>query len=232
MSIGSDIDLLKANINDTFDKWILGPTFNEEADKWIHWATVAVMGGLSAWFTLHSWSTAADNTGGLTAGPVYARLMNWTTKVLSPPNIEGVTVYSSTQKCTRDIEVSETMLIGSKGSSGGKEYVTDNAAPHPREWQISGYIMSLRGFPDEGLIVKPSLVFQLYFLDRLASVRAPVWFKPHYNLFVHVLITNFSYEFEPHVMNGVKVDLTLREFVPYEVDSLTATLTAVVEAAT
>jgi hypothetical protein len=209
--------------------WMLGPTKTSGLNLLIHMVVIEAGAAMSL-LGLHTWAKNASLLGFGNWDPEMASMINAVLNFTSMPNLEGIVIQSSVQRCTRDIDVSEMMLVGSGGSALGKEYVTDNAAPHPREWTISGHITAFRGTPDIGLNVKPTLSLQLLLLDRYSKLRVPLYFKPYYNLFVKVLVKNFTYEFEPNVMNGVKVDLTLREFVAYEVDSMSATLEAVKKA--
>ena len=217
-------DMKSAVSEETTQAWLLGPTQNEKVNAGLHWAAITASGAVSTFLNpLSSWrAPGLDDIGSISIGA--SRAINTLITTLLLPNIEGIPIQADTQTCSRDVDISELMLIGQGGNAHGKQYVTDNTAPRPREWRLTGYLMPLVDWVDSYLLVKPTLAAQIGLLDRYATARAPVWFKPYYNLFEQVLISNFTYDFEPDKLNGVRVSLTLREFVPFEAESTIVSL--------
>lgn len=195
---------LKERTNEQIEKWLDGPTGREAADKAAHWGVIAAGAGLS-------W--VAQRLGPIGVSAAAAELVNAAASVFTDPNIEGIPIKAEFQRTSRDIDVSMQMLVSQgEGDAGGKDWVTDNAAPRPRQWTIRGYLQSLSNIVDGYFIVKPTLLLQLSLLDGYAASRRPVWFKAHYSLFYRVLIEHFDFEFDPKAQNAVTVNLTLLEY--------------------
>lgn len=156
--------------------------------------------------------------------PAVAEFMNKTFDMFRQPNIEGITIFTQQEITTRQMDVSEHPLVV-QSQLGSTIYATDNAVPHPREWQLKGHITSILP-TDHYFVLKPSLMLQRQYLDNCMKSRRPVWFKTYDNLFVPVLISNFQSEWESRSMNSLSVDITLKEFVPITVTEgpLTAAL--------
>ena len=198
-------DKAKAYYNDY--TWLDGPTGNEAADKYLHWG--AILAG-----SLMSWVDSVSPIATYAAGTEAFDLVNTALTIFADPNIEGIPIKAESQNTSRDIDVSRQMIIAQdSGGEGGKQWVTDNAAPHPRVWRIRGYLKSLSGALDSHLVVKPTLQMQLGLLDYYSASRRPVWFKAHYSLFYRVLVEHFDYEFDPKTQNSVLVNITLCEFI-------------------
>lgn len=199
-------------------KWLDGPTPNETLNVSLHWGAMATGGLLSAWISSGnaSWSILSPGAG---KGAIDS--LNQAMKALNDPNIEGIVIRAESQTTTRDVDVSTQMIISQQEKDNNKKWVTDNAVPRPRVWQVSGYLQAMPQV-DAFLAIKPTIQAQLAYLDFMASSRRPVWFKAHYSLFYRVLIEHFTYSFDPRAQNVVKVDLTLREFVVNTVFAVTA----------
>ena len=150
-----------------------------------------------------------------TANPEVAKFMNDTFDMFRQPNIEGITIFTQQETTTRQMDISEHPLVV-QSQTGSTTYTTDNAVPHPREWQLKGHITSVLP-TDHYFVLKPSLMFQRQYLDNCMKSRRPVWFKTYDNLFVPVLISNFQSDWESRSMNSLSVDITLKEFVPITV---------------
>lgn len=205
--------------------WLDGPGGVPALDKLVHWGAIGTADTISSVNTLNSYNLN-KNVPAFGKTAAVAEVINAIYATLADPNIEGIPIKASSQVCTRDINVTENMVIAQNDNS--KEWVTDNAAPKCRQWQISGYLMSMSATVDGYMLVKPTLQLQIELLDAYARSRRPVWFKSHYATFNRVLIEHFSYSFEPTTQNGVKVDLKLREYKPY-VASRYATVRALVD---
>lgn len=151
----------------------------------------------------------------LAASPETAMFMNDMFDMFRQPNIEGITIFTNQEVTTRQMDVSEHPLVV-QSQTGSTVYATDNAIPHPREWNLKGYIAS--ALPtDHYFVLKPSLTFQRQYLDNCMKSRRPVWFKTYDNTFALALISNFQATWDAKNMNALNVDITLKEFVPLTV---------------
>lgn len=148
--------------------------------------------------------------------PKVARTMNDIAATLADPNIEGIPIRTSKLGSEREVEVGECLVIVQ--SANKKEYTTDNAAPKLREWQIEGVLTSISG-GDHRLLIKPSLLNQIKYLDAVELSRRPVWFKDNMCLFHQVHITRFHHDWDPDATNGVRVSISLKEYKPLELDT-------------
>ena len=151
-----------------------------------------------------------------TAG-IAAQAINTIVSTMTSPNIEGIPIRATKETVTRQADVAETVIIVQSNAS--KSVMQDNAVPHPREWQIEGYLASISGTLDAYFLIKPTIQMQAWYLDVLAKSRLPVWYKTHDNLFYQVLISNFSYAYEASMQNAISVSLTLKEYIPLQVTS-------------
>jgi hypothetical protein len=136
-------------------------------------------------------------------------------KAMVEPNIAGIPISSSKIETNKDVEISEQMVIVQ--SQATKKYWTDNAVPRLKEWTINGYLTSFTPL-DTGLIIKPSLAWQVYFLNVCADSRRPVIFKTNRNEFVKVQIENLHTVEEATYNNAIEVSLTLKEYNPMFVE--------------
>lgn len=147
--------------------------------------------------------------------PTAVTLIN---QAMVEPNIAGIPISSSKVETDKNVEISEqAVIIQSKGS---KQYWTDNAVPRLKEWTITGYLTSFTPL-DTGLIIKPSLVWQAYFLSKCADSRRPLLFKTNRNEFVKVQIMNLHTVEEASYNNAIEVSITLKEYNPYVVATST-----------
>lgn len=151
-------------------------------------------------------------------------IMNTLAQSLADPNIEGIPVSAESLSGSRDVDVSDSLNIVQ--SACQKEHRTDNAAPHLKEWTLSGYLTPL-STADSVFLIKPSLLNQVKYLDTIAKSRRPVWFKDNNCVFHKVNITHFSEEWKPDATNAVRVSIGLREYNPLVMtSSLTSVITA------
>lgn len=145
-------------------------------------------------------------------------VMNQLNLTTMDPNIEGIPIHTDAISVTRDVEVSTTPVIVQ--SLGIKEQKIDNATPHPRVWELTGYL-SEEPSTDAMLVIKPSLLMQTKYLDSMAVSRKPCWFKTNNSEFYQVLIESLNMSQEPQAINLIKISLRLREYVPLAVNALT-----------
>lgn len=134
------------------------------------------------------------------------------------PNIAGIPISAPKIETNKDVEISEQMVIVQ--SSDTKKYWTDNAVPRLKEWTITGYLTSFTPL-DTGLLIKPSLAWQIYFLNVCADSRRPVVFKTNRNEFVKVQIMNLHTTEEASYNNAIEVSITLKEYNPMMVQEET-----------
>ena len=99
-----------------------------------------------------------------------------------------------------------------------EKYWTDNAVPRLKEWVVTGYLTPTTPL-DNGLVIKPSLQWQIHYLTVCADSRRPVMFKTNRGEFVKVQITNLHTTEEASYNNGIEVSISLKEYNPYFVDS-------------
>lgn len=141
--------------------------------------------------------------------PVMMSIME---KALAVPNIAGIPISSPKVETNKEVEVSESMVIVQ--STATKKYWTDNSVPRLKEWIVSGYLTSSSPL-DNGLQIKPSLKWQMYYLETCADSRRPVLFKTNRGEFVKVQITNLHTTEEASYNNGIEVQVSLKEYNPY-----------------
>lgn len=136
---------------------------------------------------------------------------------LASPNIAGIPIGAAKVETNKDVEIAESMVIVQ--SSAQKKYWTDNAVPRLKEWIITGYLTSMSPL-DTGIVVKPSLSWQLYYLNECANSRRPVLFKTSRNEFIKVQITNLHTTEEASYNNCISVSISLKEYNPYTVSDV------------
>lgn len=141
--------------------------------------------------------------------PVMMSIME---KALVVPNIAGIPISSPKVETNKEVEVSESMVIVQ--STATKKYWTDNSVPRLKEWIVNGYLTSASPL-DNGLQIKPSLKWQMYYLETCADSRRPVLFKTNRGEFVKVQITNLHTTEEASYNNGIEVQISLKEYNPY-----------------
>lgn len=142
-------------------------------------------------------------------------LLNKLNQLLMSPNIEGIPINATSVKVSREVDISESLVIVQ--DTYGKDYKTDNAVPHLREWNLEGYLTSVSNL-DNMLLIKPTLMLQMKYLDACAASRKPVWFKTDNNEFFKVQITRLYFERVAESTNAVHVLVNLKEFKPYIVE--------------
>ena len=109
---------------------------------------------------------------------------------LNQPTLCYVPIQTEQLSMRRTVDVGTTMLISQTNQK--KEYITDNAAPRPRTWSISGYISSLAPAAENGLVIKPTVQTQQAILDAAADSRQPVKFKTDTGEVVDVMIQDLQ----------------------------------------
>ncbi len=210
---------INSEISDAFDKWLDTVTTSPYVHKSVMLATSglastkAVTGALSL---IANSVVGGDFFSGVKTGlSKAADLLNEANQLLMSPNIEGIPINSLSVKVSRDIDVSESLVIVQ--DTYGKDYKTDNAVPHLREWNLEGYLTSISNL-DSMLLIKPTLMLQMKYLDGCAASRKPVWFKTNNNEFFKVQIARLYFEQTAESTNAIRVSVSLKEFKPYIVE--------------
>ena len=144
--------------------------------------------------------------------PVVDKLLRATLE----PNITGIPISSASVETDREIEVSESQVIVQ--SKRVKQYWTDNAVPRLKTWTIQGYLTSASPL-DSGQLIKPTLIWQAFYLDVCAKSRRPVIFKTNRGEFEKVQITSLHTSEEASYNNAIKVEISLKEYNPYFIKS-------------
>lgn len=216
--------------------------FDNAVDKWlesvisapsVHWFSIitsAMMTGgrkkgegilqqTSGGLTELGVITAGDLIGKLAQGGDNAFLQTYgeLQQRMQDPNIEGIAIGSPKVTCSREVQLSEHMVIVQSKENGA--YRNDNATPKPRKWNVEGYLRQTSSF-DQLFVIKPSLFIQVRMLDAYAVSRKPLWFKDDYNTFYKVQIASFNNEHDATSTNTVKISMTLQEYNPYIVQNL------------
>lgn len=128
---------------------------------------------------------------------------------LNQPSLCYVPVQSETMSMRRTVDIGTTMLIGQVDQK--KDYITDNSAPRPRTWNVSGYITTLVPLLENYLVIKPSLQVQMAILDAAADSRQPVKFKTDTGEIVDVLVQDLQITSINKGNNVKQVTFTVQE---------------------
>ena len=133
-------------------------------------------------------------------------------EALSNPSLCYVPIYSSEFQRERVAEISTSMIMSQ--AEGKKQFVTDNTAPHPRVWTMTGYLRSLIPYLERTLLFKPTILLQKFVLDQAMISGEPVPFKTNEGEIVDVLISRLVMIDTPQSQSSVKIMATVQE-IPY-----------------
>lgn len=155
--------------------------------------------------------------------------------------LRGIPIYASSQKEVGENNIGQQVLI--RANELGTQVVTDNIAPLPRTWEITGYIgkmkdSSIPQIPNRdnngfvratnytiGMIdnVNAVLFLQLIkdYFRYLRILRAPFKFITREGSAVDVLMQNSVFEDEPLSDYATKITLRLTEYVALSIDGMT-----------
>jgi len=128
---------------------------------------------------------------------------------LNQPSLCYVPIQSESMSMRRTVDIGTTMLIGQVDQK--KDYITDNSAPRPRTWNVSGYITTLVPLLENYLVIKPSLQVQMAILDAAADSRQPVKFKTDTGEVVDVLVQDLQITSINKGNNVKQVTFTVQE---------------------
>ena len=129
--------------------------------------------------------------------------------------VGGVTIYAQTYKETADSDVSTQLMMAKENT---KQWVSDNIAPRPRTWQISGYITTISGIEPVGIFSYTLLTKKRQLLEMRNS-REVLSMKTMDNKIVDVAIVELSFDHEGQTMNGIPVTIKLQEMLVVAVAS-------------
>lgn len=159
---------------------------------------------------------AGRDLAGKTGGKVLAALtgidatqLTQMLEALDQPSLCYVPIQSESLSVRRTVDIGTTMLIGQVDQK--KDYITDNSAPRPRTWTVSGYITSLVPLLENYLVIKPSLQVQMSILDAAADSRQPVKFKTDTGEVVDVLVQDLQITSINKGNNVKQVTFTVQE---------------------
>ena len=130
-------------------------------------------------------------------------------EVLSAPMLNYVPIYTPTLKCSREAVISTSMVMSQV--TGKKSFATDNSAPGPRVWSLTGYLRSLMPRLESSMIVYPTILLQKSILDMAMTSGDTVVFKTKDGEFVDVLIKSLVIEDEQQGENSAKITVMVQE---------------------
>ena len=130
-------------------------------------------------------------------------------EALNQPSLCYVPIQTETMSMRRVVDVGTTMLIGQVDQK--KDYITDNSAPRPRTWNVSGYITTLVPVLENYCVIKPSIQVQMAILDAAADSRQPVKFKTDTGEVVDVLVQDLQITSINKGNNVRQVSFTVQE---------------------
>ena len=153
--------------------------------------------------------------------------------------LRGIPIYASSQKEIGENNIGQQILI--RANEIGTQVVTDNIAPLPRTWEITGYIGKMKSetlpsIPYNNDFVN-GLNFSIGVVDNVNTVlflqlikdyfrylrilRAPFKFITREGTAVDVLMQNATFEDEPISDYATKVTMRLTEYVALSIDGTT-----------
>jgi hypothetical protein len=156
------------------------------------------------------------------SGPALKTVISW----LSMPIVANVPIQTTSYKEICNSDVSEMPVISPTSSNtSGKNFITDNSAPRPRQWEIQGFIGSILQNVEPSslaMVLQPSLIFQKRFIQEAWLKRAPVNFIPLNRMDlgkftkdgIQVQIKSLSFDTQPQITNKIPISITLVE-IPY-----------------
>lgn len=129
--------------------------------------------------------------------------------------VGGVTIYAQTYKESAPSDISTNLMMAKENT---KQWVSDNVAPRPRTWQISGYITTVQGVEPVGIFSYTLLTKKRQLLD-IRNSREVVYMKTMDNEIVNVAIAELDFDREGQTMNAIPVTIKLQEMLVVSVSS-------------
>lgn len=149
----------------------------------------------------------------------------------------SVLLYCTGYKEKWENDISEQMLVD---VSGSQRYGTDNFANKPKQWELTGYIMSLTtmqaisessstttitswqtfasaadtlatSIKEPSCLYMPSLLKQKQWIGKMQAFRKPITFRDKHQEEYQVGIVSVDWDFDATVQNAYPFTMTLRE---------------------
>lgn len=143
----------------------------------------------------------------ISAGPsIGAVAINLVRQFINNPIVGGVPIQATRFECVMEAEVSRHVLVNLQQ---GLQNVMDNVAPGPRTWEIEGYVGGLPG--ELTSLFMPSLLIMTRALDAVFNSRRTTTLIHPTSTMSTVMISRFSYSYDPAVANRIPVKISLVE---------------------
>ena len=125
-------------------------------------------------------------------------------------SITNLLIECTAYKETLVSDVSKKMIVD---VNQGKQYLTDNVAPSPREWTLTGYISPIPGTQTFNspvsylaMLAQKTILSQAFYSRQLL-----VFVTKMQEESLTVGITNLEFDTDPSITNRVPVSMTIRE---------------------
>jgi hypothetical protein len=120
---------------------------------------------------------------------------------------KGVVIYAETYREIDNSDVSTQLIMAREGD---KRWVTDNVAPQPRIWHITGYITAVSLFEPSALFGYTLSTKKKQLMEYRAN-RIAIWFKTMDSELVQVTIPELEFAPTGEVMNALPLTIKLQE---------------------
>lgn len=126
------------------------------------------------------------------------------------PTINGIPIECETYSEANESEISEQLIV-SVGK--GKQFVTDNIAPKPRTWTMSGWIApTFLELSALSPVLQPILLLKIRQLRKYFNSRSPVLFTTkNREEFLQVGIKSMVFSSDPSIANRQPISLVIKE---------------------
>lgn len=125
--------------------------------------------------------------------------------------LNGIPILTESVKLVHSVDIPSTMVIDE--TTRNKNFVTDNTAPRPRVWTVSGYLTSLAPTIESYMIIKPTILLQRKILELAINSRDKVKIKLNTGEIIDVYIQQLSIEDNAKAMNASIINVTVSEAV-------------------
>lgn len=146
------------------------------------------------------------------------------------PTINGIPIECETYKVIFESDISEQLIITTNllnnDLSSNKQYMSDNIAPHPRMWTMSGYIApTFIELSAISPILQPLLLLKIKQLQTYAQARVPVIFtSKNRQDTLYVAIKSMELNDDPSIMNAQPISIIVKELPVLNETILTGTV--------
>lgn len=125
--------------------------------------------------------------------------------------LNGIPILTESVKLVHSVDIPSTMVIDE--TTRNKNFVTDNTAPRPRVWTVSGYLTSLAPSIESYMMIKPTILLQRKILELAINSRDKVKIKLNTGEIIDVYIQQLSIEDNAKAMNASIINVTVSEAV-------------------